>query len=253
MSFLSHIGLSVIDKLTGNALDKLGNAIKDGDVSGIVEQFTDILEGVEDKLGDASDLFEEAIESGKKDIRREIAQVKRKLVRETRKELADDARRVPRSLGAEDFRTGRGGSREAAGWRAHRLILWARRKRNPNAAQALRSRYRPSRWPGLRRTKPSWQSLVQEDGVQILEYELKQGNSLEFRVGGTVEAFMERVGPAPDKDMFVDAMSTNAESISIEYEHALSGPQKKSLGPGSRLTVNCVLARHWKFTAPNWE
>ena len=32
---------------------------------------------------------------------------------------------------------------------------------------------------------------------------------------------MERVGPAgPDKDMFVDAMSTNAESISIEYEHA---------------------------------
>ena len=40
MSFLSHIGLSVVDKLTGNALDKLGNAIKDGDVTKIVEQFT---------------------------------------------------------------------------------------------------------------------------------------------------------------------------------------------------------------------
>ena len=30
MSFLSHIGLSIVDKLTGNALDKVGNAIKDG-------------------------------------------------------------------------------------------------------------------------------------------------------------------------------------------------------------------------------
>ena len=51
MSFFSHIGLSVIDKLTGNALDKLGNAIKDGDVTELVKQFTGILEGVEDKLG----------------------------------------------------------------------------------------------------------------------------------------------------------------------------------------------------------
>ena len=50
MSFFSDIGLSVIDKLTGNALDKLGNAIKDGDVKKIVEMFREILDGVEDKL-----------------------------------------------------------------------------------------------------------------------------------------------------------------------------------------------------------
>ena len=50
MSFFSHIGLSVIDKLTDNALDKLGNAIKSGDVSEILKQFKGILEGVEDKL-----------------------------------------------------------------------------------------------------------------------------------------------------------------------------------------------------------
>ena len=68
MSFFSRIGLSIVDKLTGNALDKLGNAIKDGDVKKIVEMFRDILEGVEDKLGEASELFEDAIETGKKDM-----------------------------------------------------------------------------------------------------------------------------------------------------------------------------------------
>ena len=87
MSFLSHIGLSVVDKLTGNALDKLGNAIKDGDVSKIVDQFTSILEGVEDKLGDVSEIFEDAIADAKKDIRREVARVRRRIIRETRQEM----------------------------------------------------------------------------------------------------------------------------------------------------------------------
>ena len=87
MSFLSHIGLSVVDKLTGNALDKLGNAIKDGDVTKIVSQFTEILEGVEDKLGDVSDLFEDAIDDAKKDVRREVNKVRRRLIRETREEM----------------------------------------------------------------------------------------------------------------------------------------------------------------------
>ena len=87
MSFLSHIGLSVVDKLTGNALDKLGNAIKDGDVSEVISQFTGILEGVEDKLGDVGDLFEDAIDDAKKDVRREVAKVKRRLIRETRQEM----------------------------------------------------------------------------------------------------------------------------------------------------------------------
>ena len=87
MSFWSHIGLSVIDKITDNAFDKLGNAIKDGDVSEVISQFTGILEGVEDKLGDISDLFEGAIEDAKKDVRLEISKVKRRLIRETRKEM----------------------------------------------------------------------------------------------------------------------------------------------------------------------
>ena len=87
MSFFSHIGLSVVDKITGNALDKVGNAIKDGDVSELVKQFTSVLDGVEDKLGDIGDLFEDAIDEAKKDVRREVSKVKRKLIRETREEM----------------------------------------------------------------------------------------------------------------------------------------------------------------------
>ena len=87
MSFLSHIGLSVIDKLTDNALDKLGNAIKDGDVKEVLSQFTSILEGVEDKLGLVGDLIDDLVDDAKKDIRREISQAKRKMVREARKEM----------------------------------------------------------------------------------------------------------------------------------------------------------------------
>ena len=87
MSFLSHIGLSSIDKLTGNALDKLGNAIKDGDVKDVFDQLTSILDGVEDKLGDVSDVFEDAIDDAKKDVQREVTKVKRQLIRETRAEM----------------------------------------------------------------------------------------------------------------------------------------------------------------------
>ena len=49
---------------------------------------------------------------------------------------------------------------------------------------------------GAAKDKPVMAVLVQDEGVRILEYEIKEGNSIQFRVGGTVEAFMERVGPA---------------------------------------------------------
>ena len=87
MSFFSHIGLSVIDKLTDNAFDKLGNAIKKGDVSEILKQFKWILENVEDKLGDVTDLIDDALEDGKKAFRKEASQVKRRLIRETREDM----------------------------------------------------------------------------------------------------------------------------------------------------------------------
>ena len=146
MSFFSHIGLSIVDKITGNALDKVGNAIKDGDVSELIKQFRGLLEGVEDKLGDVSELFEDAIDDAKKDVRREVTRMKRKLVRETRQELETmhdqflDALRptiaelveaeVSRRL--DQFVTLRFGIQR-------RLTLWARRrKRNPSAARGSR-------------------------------------------------------------------------------------------------------------------
>ena len=87
----------------------------------------------------------------------------------------------------------------------------------------------------------------------VMEYDIKLGNSISFRVGGTVEAFMERVGPAPDSDMFMSADASNAEPVTVEYEHALAGPQKKVLRPGQRLTIKPVVSRRWRLTAPNWE
>ena len=89
MSFLSHIGLSIVDKLTGNALDKVGNAIKDGDASELIKQLKSIFEGVEDRLEEISDLFEGEIDNAKKAVRREVSKVKRQLLRETREELQE--------------------------------------------------------------------------------------------------------------------------------------------------------------------
>ena len=47
--------------------------------------------------------------------------------------------------------------------------------------------------------------MVQDEGVKILEYDVKEGASIEFRVGGTMKAFMQRVGPAPGGSMYLDA------------------------------------------------
>ena len=91
---------------------------------------------------------------------------------------------------------------------------------------------------GAAKTTPVMAVMVQDDGASILEYEVKEGQSIQFRVGGTVKAYMERVGPAPDSDMFMDADGSNVEAIMVEYEHALSGLQRVSLQPGQRLSIN---------------
>ena len=106
---------------------------------------------------------------------------------------------------------------------------------------------------GAAKTAPIMAVMVQDDGASILEYEVKEGQSIQVRVGGTVKAFMERVGDAPDGDMFMDADSSNVEAVTVEYEHALSGLQRVSLLPGQRLSINPVVSRHWIMTAQNWE
>ena len=129
----------------------------------------------------------------------------------------------------------------------------AKSKKKPVRGSGISVTFPTEPTAGAAKDKPVMAVLVQDEGVRILEYEIKEGNSIQFRVGGTVEAFMERVGPAPDGDMFLDAAQANRESVTIEYEHALAGPQVKKLGPGQRLTMNPVVSRHWKMTAPNWE
>ena len=107
---------------------------------------------------------------------------------------------------------------------------------------------------GAAKDAPIMAVMVQAEGKQVLEYEIKLGGNIEFRVGGDTEAFIERVGPAPESDIFIDASASNVENITVEYSHALlDGRQAKVLGPGQRLTVNAVAAQHWKITAPNWE
>ena len=108
---------------------------------------------------------------------------------------------------------------------------------------------------GAAKDQPVMAVLVTDGGKVNFEYEIKVGNSISFRVGGAVEAFMERVGPAPDSDMFMDADPGNAESVTVEFKHSLEPGRllKKVLRPGQRLTVAPVASREWKMTAPNWE
>ena len=61
----------------------------------------------------------------------------------------------------------------------------------------------------------------------------RKEQSINFRVGGTIEAFMQRVGPAPDGDMFLDANADNRESVVVEYEHAQGGTAVEAAGAGS--------------------
>ena len=95
--------------------------------------------------------------------------------------------------------------------------------------------------------------MVADDGVPILEYELPLGQSITFRVGGTIRAFMERVGPAPDSAVWLTSNDNNPDPITVAFEHALAGPQTVTIGAGQRLTINPVVSRRWEMSAPNWE
>ena len=106
---------------------------------------------------------------------------------------------------------------------------------------------------GEAKNKPVMAVMVQEDGVQVLNYEIPLGQSISFRVGGSFIAYMQRVGPAPDSEMFITANSGNKEEIKIEFEHALSGEQTVNLQAGQKYTINPVLSQHWTFSADNWD
>ena len=92
-----------------------------------------------------------------------------------------------------------------------------------------------------------------EDGGKILEYEIPEGQSITFRVGGSTKAYMERVGPAPEGEVWAITDGGNPGAVTVKFEHALSGPQMVVLDPGSRLTINPVVSRRWEMSSEKWE
>ena len=87
MSFLHHLGLGFLDPT--NELDKLGNAIKDGDPVQVIHQITEMFETVEDRLDGIADLFEDETVQAKKDVRREAVRAARAEVRKAKRDLVE--------------------------------------------------------------------------------------------------------------------------------------------------------------------
>ena len=92
-SFLNHIsigGFNLGEALDpNNNLDKLGNAVQSGDIGGVFDTVGDMLEDLEDRYDQASDLLEELISSGKdahKDL--EDVRARRARMRQTRRKMA---------------------------------------------------------------------------------------------------------------------------------------------------------------------
>ena len=85
---------------------------------------------------------------------------------------------------------------------------------------------------GPAKDKPIMAVIIPE--AALPDVEIRLGETRSFRVGGPYEAFMERRGPAPDSEFRIVTDGDNAESITVEYEHALEPgkPQKVVLAPG---------------------
>ena len=77
MSFLNRMGLGFLDPT--NELDKFANAIKDGDVSEIVERVSGLFESVEDRLDAIAELFESETAGSKEALGKTQREVQRKL------------------------------------------------------------------------------------------------------------------------------------------------------------------------------
>ena len=107
---------------------------------------------------------------------------------------------------------------------------------------------------GRAKNVPVMEVRVMDEGALVLEYKIPEGQAISFRVGGTIQALMQRTdAPVPDVDMRLVAGSANKEPVTVEYEHALSGLQTVVLQPGHTLSINPVVSRRWVMSAPNWE
>ena len=94
-SFLNHIqvgGFNLGEALDpNNNLDKIANAVQAGDIGGVVGSVTDMLDDLEERFDQASDLLEDLIASGKKEMKPELQGIrtKRNRMRAARRKLLE--------------------------------------------------------------------------------------------------------------------------------------------------------------------
>ena len=232
MSFLNRIGLGFLDPT--NELDKFANAIKDGDVSEIVEKIGNLFQTVEDRLEDIAEIFEARVGQRQgSDGRSATRCAARDETRGSRHRSAGRRSRSPRRKGCwatSCWTLSRRRSRKRSCYSWRRSV--SRKRKKPVRGSEFSVSLPTEPMAGAAKTEPVMAVMVQDDGVQILDYELTLGASIAFRVGGAVKAFMERVGPAPDSDIKMIAGSGNAEPVTVEYEHALAGAQNGDAAAG---------------------
>ena len=108
-SFLNHIsigGFNLGEALDpNNNLDKLGTAVQSGDIGGVFETVGDMLEDMEDRYDQASDLLEELIAAGKKDKHADLEDIRarRTRMRQTRRKMAGLQNRIANERRMEDI------------------------------------------------------------------------------------------------------------------------------------------------------
>ena len=108
-SFLNHIsigGFNLGEALDpNNNLDKLGNAVQSGDIGGVFETVGDMLEDMEDRYDQASDLLESLIAAGQNDKHADLADIRarRTRMRQTRRKMAGLQKRIANERRLEDI------------------------------------------------------------------------------------------------------------------------------------------------------
>ena len=108
-SFLNHIsigGFNLGDALDpNNNLDKLGNAVQSGDIGAVFETVGSMLDDLEDRYDQASDLLEELISAGSKDKHADLEDIRarRTRMRQTRRRMAGLQNRIANERRLEDI------------------------------------------------------------------------------------------------------------------------------------------------------
>ena len=108
-SFLNHISIGgfnlgeAIDP--GNHLDQFSNAVQSGDLGGIIEAAGNMLDGLEDRYDQATDLLEDLIATGKKDKQVDLDDIRarRTRIRQTRRKMASLQKRIANERRLEDI------------------------------------------------------------------------------------------------------------------------------------------------------